>query len=114
MTKQVKKGDVLNLDMTAVLVAVVGSGGFGALVPWLLDRFDHRSDPLHEGVKELLFCRLELLHRQMVEQGGVASVHMKQTAERIYAAYSGLGGNGTGTSMIEDIRKAHITQDADR
>ncbi len=94
--------------MTAVLVAVVGSGGFGALVPWLLDRLDHRSDPLHDGVKELLFCKLELLHRQMVEQGGVASVPMKQTAERIYGAYSGLGGNGTGASLIEDIRKAHI------
>lgn len=101
----------MNVDMTAVLVAVVGSGGFGALVPWLLDRFDHRSDPLRDGVKELLFCKLELLHRQTMQQGS-ASVETKRTAERIYGAYAGLGGNGTGTSMIEDIRRARITGEA--
>lgn len=49
----------------------------------------------------------------MVDSGGVASVPLKQSAERIYSAYHGLGGNGTGTSMIRDIREAHIKQQED-
>lgn len=94
--------------IVAIVVATIGSGGSGVFVTWILSKVDQRHDPLHEGVRELLFCKLEALHRQMVDAGGVASIPLKQSAERIYAAYHGLGGNGTGTSMIQDIRDAHI------
>ena len=96
------------VDLTAIVIAVIGSGGFGAFVPWLLGKLDNRHDPLHEGVKELLFCKLEMLHQQMVDNGGVADIPLKQSAERIYRAYHGLGGNGVGTAMMQDIRDAHI------
>lgn len=92
--------------IVAIVIAIIGSGGSGVFVTWILSKVDQRHDPLHEGVRELLFCKLEALHRQMVDAGGVASI--QQSAERIYAAYHGLGGNGTGTSMIQDIRDAHI------
>ena len=94
--------------IVAIVIAIIGSGGSGVFVTWILSKVDQRHDPLHEGVRELLFCKLEALHRQMVDAGGVASVPLKQSAERIYAAYHGLGGNGTGTSMIQDIRDAQI------
>ena len=89
--------------IVAIVIAIIGSGGSGVFVTWILSKVDQRHDPLHEGVRELLFCKLEALHRQMVDAGGIASI-----PERIYAAYHGLGGNGTGTSMIQDIRDAHI------
>lgn len=101
----------MNQEAITIIVAIIGSGGFGALAPWVLDRIDNRRDPLHEGVKELLFCKLELLHRQMVDNGGVCTVETKRTAERIYRAYSGLGGNGVGTEMRNDILDAHIQED---
>ena len=101
----------MNQEAITIIVAIIGSGGFGAFVPWVLDRIDNRRDPLHEGVKELLFCKLELLHQQMVDNGGVCTVETKRTAERIYRAYSGLGGNGVGTEMRNDIINAHIQED---
>ena len=70
--------------LITIVVAIIGSGGFGAFVPWVLDKIDNRRDPLHEGVKELLFCKLELLHQQMVDNGGICTVETKRTAERIY------------------------------
>ena len=98
----------MNQETLTIIVAIIGSGGFGAFIPWLLGKIDNRRDPLHEGVKELLFCKLEALHQQMVHDGGVCTVETKRTAERIYKAYSGLGGNGVGTEMRDDILKAHI------
>lgn len=98
----------MNQETLTIIVAIVGSGGFGAFVPWVLGKIDNRRDPLHEGVKELLFCKLETLHQQMVNDGGVCTVEVKQTAERIYRAYHGLGGNGVGTEMRNDILNAHI------
>lgn len=94
--------------IVAIVIAIIGSGGSGVFVTWILSKVDQRHYPLHEGVRELLFCKLKALYRQMVDAGGVASIPLKQSAERIYAAYHGLGGNGTGTSMIQDIRDAHI------
>lgn len=67
----------MNQEAITIIVAIIGSGGFGAFVPWVLDRIDNRRDPLHEGVKELLFCKLELLHQQMVDNGGVCTVEAK-------------------------------------
>ena len=96
----------MNQEAITIIVAIIGSGGFGAFVPWVLDRIDNRRDPLHEGVKELLFCKLELLHRQMVDNGGVCTVETKRTAERMNRASSGLGGNGVGTVMRNDSMKA--------
>ncbi len=96
-----------------IVTAIIGSGGFGAFVQWILSRIDRQRDPLHEGVRELLFCKLELLHQQMVDAGGVCDVATKQTAERIYAAYHGLGGNGVGTQLKDDILDAHISRKED-
>ena len=69
----------MNQETLTIIVAIVGSGGFG-----------------------------ETLHQQMVNDGGVCTVEVKQTAERIYKAYHGLGGNGVGTEMRNDILNAHI------
>lgn len=68
--------------IVAIVVAIIGSGGSGVFVTWILSKVDQRHDPLHEGVRELLFCKLEALHRQMVDAGGVASIPLKQSAER--------------------------------
>lgn len=51
------------------------------------------------------------LHQQMVDNGGVCTVETKRTVERIYRAYSGLGGNGVGTEMRNDILDARIQED---
>lgn len=99
------------VDITAIIIAVIGSGSSGVFVSWMLGRIDCRDDPLHEGVRELLFCKLEDLHAQMVADNGICDVGTKQTAERIYTAYHQLGGNGVGKQMIEEIREAHIAKD---
>ena len=30
----------MNQEAITIIVAIIGSGGFGALVPWVLDRID--------------------------------------------------------------------------
>lgn len=89
-----------------LIAAIIGSNAFLAVVTWVLQRLDR--NPLRDGVKELLFCKLETLHLRMVDNEGIMSVADKETAERIYTAYHTLGGNGVGTRMITEIRQAHI------
>ncbi|MEE8737291.1 MAG: hypothetical protein SOI66_00010 [Bifidobacterium sp.] len=100
-------------SIVAIVVAVVGSGGFGTLTAWLtrrMDRTDPTVDAMRLGLRELLFCELEGIHADMVRRG-FCPVQAKTRADRIYTAYHALGGNGVGTSMVEDIRHAHIAPD---
>ncbi len=46
--------------IVAIVIAIIGSGGSGVFVTWILSKVDQRHDPLHEGVRELLFCKPRL------------------------------------------------------
>lgn len=99
--------------VVAVVSSMLGSGALTLLVTRVLDRFDNRN-PVRQGMRVLLFLKLEHIHREMVEAGEVCPVDVKRTAEQVYAAYHGLGGNGVGTQMIEEIRRAHIEPDPEQ
>ena len=113
-------------DIVAIVVAVVSSGGFGALVPWVLAKFDHKPNPqiqalqdqidqqkeradiLEQGVRALLFDKLARLHEETVAKGLPVSVDVKRRAETTYTAYKALGGNGVGAHLYEEILQAHV------
>lgn len=99
----------MNSEIITLLAAVIGSGTATSIVQWWLNRLD-RDTPTKEGLRVLLFCKLEHIQAAMVANGGVCDVDTKQTAETIYNAYAALGGNGLGIQMIEDIRAAHIAK----
>lgn len=87
------------------------TGGLGVAAGWVASwwRGSRRRDrALEEGVRELLLCELERLHARMVDDGGIADESLKARAQRIYDAYSGMGGNGHGTQVNTDIQHAPI------
>ena len=88
---------------TAVICAILGSQTVTILVQWVLNRIDSKRNPLREGVKELLFCKLKQFDEQR-EHNGFVSIADKETVERVYTAYHALGGNGVGTEMTNKIR----------
>ena len=88
---------------TAVICAILGSQTVTILVQWVLGKIDAKRNPLREGVKELLFCKLKQFDEQR-ERNGFVSIADKETVERVYMAYHALGGNGVGTEMTNKIR----------
>lgn len=116
----------------ALLIAVIASGGCTQVITWLLRRIDQagkpdpalskrldqvdaslsqldqRLDPLQDGVKTLLLCKLEQMQREMVDAGGIADNDLKTRAEGVYSTYHALGGNGHGTQVNQDIQNAPI------
>ena len=88
---------------TTVICAILGSQTVAILVQWVLNRIDAKRNPLREGVKELLFCKLKQFDEQR-ERNGFVPIADKETVERVYNAYHALGGNGVGTEMTNKIR----------
>ena len=56
---------------TALLCAILGSQTVTILVQWVLSKIDAKRNPLREGVKELLFCKLKQFDEQREHNGFV-------------------------------------------
>lgn len=94
----------------------------GTIIGWLLNaiktntqrlrdtsRHEHEERTQNRAVLgELLFYRLEDLHRRFVIEGYPCSAAEKQQVDRVYRHYHDeLGLNGPGTHMYEEIMEVH-------
>lgn len=110
---------LLNLLSAEAITALAGvATGFGVsgIISWLLGRYDKRHpvtdmnkiaeklDNLNAAVVELAYLRIRERHENAVRHGWLHP-NEKHVLERLYAAYHAIGGNGTGTEMIEEIRR---------
>ncbi len=101
--------------ITALAGVATGLGGSG-IISWLLGRYDKRHpvtdmnkiaeklDNLNAAVVELAYLRIRERHENAVRHGWLHP-NEKHVLERLYAAYHSIGGNGTGTQLIDDIRR---------
>ena len=104
------------IAMTAVTTIM------GTVIGWLLNGLRTKAAQLREKTDrereereqnramlgELLFYRLEDLHRRYVVQGNPCSAADKQQVDEIYHHYHDeLGLNGPGTHMYNEIMDAH-------
>lgn len=95
--------------IATIIASMIGSGGFGATVTWLLGKLDRRN-PIREGVKTLLFLRLREIRQRMTTQHGTLSIDDKRVAEQIHESYHAAGGNHLGDAMIDEIRHAPLAE----
>jgi hypothetical protein len=108
---------MLNYVITTAVTTIMGT-----VIGWLLNAVKTNTAHLHDASRreheervqnrailgELLFYRLEDLHRRFVIEGYPCSAAEKQQVDRVYRHYHDeLGLNGPGTHMYEEIMEAH-------
>ena len=124
--------NLLSAEAITALAGVATGLGVSGVISWLLGRYDKRHpvvdvdklvqrveelnsqidlstladklDALNNAVKELAYLRIRERHENAMRHGWLHP-NEKHVLERLYAAYHALGGNGTGTQMIQDIRR---------
>lgn len=122
----------LSAEAITALAGVATGLGVSGIISWLLGRYDKRHpavdvdklvrrieklneqidlstladklDALNNAVVELAYLRIRERHENAMRHGWMHP-NEKHVLERLYAAYHSIGGNGTGTQMIEDIRR---------
>lgn len=84
------------------LFGLIGGGllGIGAYVR---SRF-RRLTAMEVALRASLYDRLYYLHGKYMQQGWVSVPDLENIAG-IYQGYNGLGGNGVGTKLYEDLSK---------
>lgn len=121
----------MNIESLTALAGLAAGIGASSITTWLLNRFDRKHpvvdvdqlvrrieelnrqidlstladklDALQNAVRELAYLRIRERHENAMRHGWLHP-NEKHVLERLYAAYHSIGGNGTGTQMIEDIR----------
>lgn len=104
----------MHFDLVELIVGVIGAlfgaGGATAVTPLALRRYEERNalDPrrlqaVMNIARENAYINLMRIHRNAVAQGW-CDARTREFAEELYENYTALGGNGFGTSMIDEIR----------
>lgn len=107
--------NLLSAEAITALAGVATGLGVSGIISWLLGRYDKRHpavdmnkiaeklDDLNAAVVELAYLRIRERHESAIRNGWLHP-NEKHVLERLYTAYHSIGGNGTGTEMIEEIR----------
>ena len=77
---------------------------------WWLQQNKSKKDYTQEALKIILKGELKKVYIELVRKGFVTFDEL-ESANEVYDAYHNLKGNGTGTKMIEEIRKLPIKED---
>lgn len=83
------------------------TGGAGLLFRSLFSKiadYNARQDAVEKGVQALLRNSIVQSYNHYVERGSI-SLHGLESVERMYTEYHNLGGNGTVTKLVEDLRE---------
>lgn len=108
----------MNIDWTELIVGIVGAltgatGTAASAAPTLRKYIRSQElDPAHvaavtEIARESAYLNLLRIHRK-TKLMGYCALATRDRAERLYSAYTDLGGDGVGKALIDDIRAAPL------
>ncbi len=92
---------VINPFVSALVGALVASAVAFASRKWSGGIDTQRA--IVSGMRTLLRNELVAMHREWAEEKGYVTLEALEYAQETYEAYHGLGGNGSGTKLWEDI-----------
>ena len=97
------------LEIVTTIISIVTTALSTYLVSWSQQN-KSKKDYTQEALKILLKSELTKEYIELIKKGFVTFDELESVNE-VYEAYHNLKGNGTGTKMIEEIRKLPIKED---
>lgn len=98
------------MDFYNIAVSLLSQGSYAILsfaVGYLLNKErgnKKKRESTECGIRALLKIELRRIHEKGQSEHKISYAD-EASAEEIYGTYHALGGNGQGTSMVQDIRK---------
>ena len=98
--------------MKEIIIAVVTSGAFSALVSYILTAHSTRKRKdkgIEAGVRMMLYDRIKERSRHYIEQKYIPSDELEDIIEMHRIYHTDLGGNGFLDSLMEQVKALPIT-----
>lgn len=93
--------EIINTIVSILLTGVV------SYMTWFMQHVAKKKTGYRAAVVVLLRNSLKAMHKEYTERGWITLDEYEEYCE-CYQVYSDMGGNGTGTRMMEDIKKIEI------
>ena len=81
--------------------------GLLGIVVWAAKNLWRRQRAIENGIEALLRGQLISSYYHYIERGWI-TLYGLEAVEKMYAEYHSLGGNGTVTKLVEDIRELPV------
>lgn len=85
------------------------SSDVAAKCPALFAEWDGDGHAYAEGERALMKSELFRLHAEYVQTGKPVPLDIKEQANSVHEVYAGLGGNGVGTHLWQELMDAHAS-----
>ena len=95
----------MNMDVTAVVVAVLAAPGLWNLLTDLVQRLFGKRDVKSTMLLGLAHDRVVYLGLKYIERGYITHDEFENLHDYLYIPYTKLGGNGTAKKVMEDVKK---------
>lgn len=98
----------MKLDVTTIVVAVLGAHGLWNLLLELVKKLFGKKDAKSTMLMSLGHDRIVYLGLKYIERGYITKDEFENLHDYLYVAYVQLGGNGTAKKVMEDVKKLPI------
>ena len=98
------------MDTTAIIIAIVGAGGFWTLLQFLLSKWLERKSVLKSAVLGLLHDRIYSICHEIIDKG-YCTTEEYDNLKHLYEPYDALCGNSTAKRLKVEVDKVEIRKD---
>lgn len=98
--------------MTAIVLAILGSNGLWAIISNVLTNRRNKKSVERQAMLALLHDRLYRLCQSYIKQGYV-KVDQLDNLMYLWQPYEGLGGNGTGKKLYDQVLQLPLKEVSD-
>lgn len=98
--------------MVAIILAILGSNGLWAVVNGILTNRRNKKSVERQAMLALLHDRLYRLCQSYIKQGYV-KVDQLDNLMYLWQPYEGLGGNGTGKKLYDQVLQLPLKEASD-
>ena len=96
--------------MTGIITAIFASSGMWSIILYLLQRRDSRKSAEKKALIAMLHDRIYEKCEAAIMNGHITMEEFKNISY-LYEPYAELGGNGTGQTLYEEVKKLQKTED---
>ena len=97
----------MNDNITAIVVAIIGSGIITKLIDILIEAVKNKKSPLKQGLKMCLLKCLQDRGHSLLQKDSITLLERKEFQE-YYDTYKLLNGDGYADDLIEQIRNKKV------
>lgn len=98
----------MNKELLSILIAVFGATGFWTFINTLIVQKREKQSVATKMLLGLGHDRIYELCHKYIARGSITTDELENLVKYLHEPYEGLGGNGTGKRLVDEVKRLPI------